>query len=283
MADGGTALRAFVVGHPVSHSLSPRLHGYWLREYGIAGTYQAVDIQPENIEAFITDLKSGVSGFVGGNVTIPYKEAAFGLADEADETARRLGAANTLSVHDGRLLASNTDGYGFLANLDASAPGWASGSGRAVVLGAGGASRAVLQALIDRGFERIDLVNRTPARAEELARRFGPKVRARTLEELSERLHGAGFFVNTSALGMTQGAVPDLDFTVMADAAVVADIVYNPLVTPFLRQAAGQGRPTVDGLGMLLHQAVPGFEKWFGRRPVVTDALRAHVLGGLTP
>jgi shikimate dehydrogenase len=273
--------RAFVTGHPVGHSRSPLIHGHWLKSHGIDGSYEAVDAAPEAFEDFIAELKSGASGFIGGNVTIPHKEAAFRLADLTEDSAKRLGAANTLWVEDGQLHAANTDGYGFLANLDQQAPGWSARAGKAVVLGAGGASRAILAGLVDRGFASIILVNRTVERAQQLAEHFGTPVEACGMDGCDQVLEGADLFVNTSALGMGGGDVPALEFERMAEGATVTDIVYVPLETPFLTQARGAGLKTADGLGMLLHQAVPGFEKWFGVRPEVTEELRARIVADI--
>jgi shikimate dehydrogenase len=272
--------RAFIIGDPVAHSRSPMIHGHWLEQKGIDGRYEPVRVVADDLPAFIDRLKSGMSGFVGGNVTIPHKEAVFALADETEEVARLIGAANTLWLDGGRLKATNTDAFGFSANLDAQAAGWNKGE-KAVVLGAGGASRAVLFALIERGFSEIVLVNRTLSRAEELAGRFGAAIRPAALPALGEALSGVDLFVNTSSLGMEGSATPDLDFTVMNEGALVTDIVYAPLVTPFLEAARSQGVATVDGLGMLLYQAVPGFEKWFGQRPEVDSALRALIVADL--
>lgn len=268
--------RAFVTGHPVTHSRSPMIHGHWLSSYGISGSYERVPVTPEDFPAFMATLRDGSSGFVGGNVTIPHKEAAFALADHVDETGRLIGAVNTLWRADGKIQASNTDAYGFAANLDAARPGWDAG-GTAVVLGAGGASRAVLHALTARGFREIRLLNRTLDRARELADRFGGGIMVAPLDALPEALSGAGLFVNTTSLGMDGSPAPEIDFSVMAGGALVTDIVYVPLETPFMAQARAMGLPTVDGLGMLLHQAVPGFEIWFGRRPEVTAELRALI------
>ena len=275
-----SARRAFVMGYPVKHSRSPIIHGYWLETLGLAGSYVRQEVSPEDFAGFISRLKSGESGFIGGSVTIPHKETAFRLADRPDTLSEELGASNTLWMEEGQLHATNTDGYGFLANLDAAAPGW-DRTGRAVILGAGGASRAIIQAVRDRGIGEIHVVNRTLARAQELADRFGPKVHAHAMEALAEVSKGAGLFVNTTSLGMDGEAAPALDFSRLANGALVTDIVYVPLVTPILRQAMDQGFATVDGLGMLLHQAVPGFEKWFGKRPVVDAELRRRILADM--
>jgi shikimate dehydrogenase len=273
--------RAFVCGYPIRHSRSPIIHGHWLKEFGIAGDYRAVEVAPDDFADFIAGLKSDKPEFAGGNVTIPHKEKAFALADEPDALASELGAANTLYREDGRLKATNTDGYGFLANLDDRAKGWDARKDIAVILGAGGASRAVIQAIRDRGFSEIHVLNRTVERAQELADRFGPKIHAAPIAALPERLRGADLFVNTTSLGMDDGESIAIDFAPMAEAGLVTDIVYVPLTTPFLQQARAQGRAVADGLGMLLHQAVPGFEKWFGRRPVVTEALRTKIVADL--
>ncbi len=231
---------------------------------------------PDDFESFIAKLKSPSAEFVGGNITIPHKERAFALADDVDETAAYIGAANTLWREDGRLKATNTDAYGFAANLDEKRPGWQD-LDTAVVYGAGGASRAVIVALVQRGFRNIHVLNRTVERAQGLADRFGATVQAHSLDALDELLHGAGLFVNTTSLGLEDETVPNIDFTRMRTGALVTDIVYVPLKTAFLQQAEEQGIATADGLGMLLHQAVPGFEKWFGVRPVVDPELRELV------
>jgi len=273
-------VNAFVTGWPVKHSRSPLIHGHWLKQFGIDGSYRAHAVTEGDFPAFIQSLKDGSSGFRGGNVTIPHKELAFRLADRPDELAEELGASNTLWMEDGLLHATNTDGHGFTANLDDRHPGW-DRSGRAVIFGAGGASRAVIQAIRDRGISEIHVVNRTLARAVELADRFGPKVHAHPVEALAEVMSGAGLFINTTSLGMEGGEVPEIDFSPLASGAVVTDIIYVPLKTPLLAQAEAQGFPIVDGLGMLLHQAVPGFEKWFGRRPVVDNVLRDLVISDM--
>ena len=278
MADSRETLtkKAFVAGFPISHSRSPLIHRTWLKRHGIVGEYHAVEVKPENFAAFISDLRTGASGFRGGNITIPHKEMAFALADAIDPVAEHIGAANTLWVEDGRVRATNTDAYGFGANLDDRAPGWANGD-IAVVYGAGGAARAVIACLIERGFGNIHVLNRTLEKAEVLADRFGNQVHAHGLGALTEVLSGAQLFVNTTSLGLGHDPAPEIDFSPMAETALVTDIVYVPLMTDFLRQAKEQGFATADGLGMLLHQAVPGFEKWFGVRPVVDAELRQIV------
>ncbi|WJH41644.1 shikimate dehydrogenase [Aliirhizobium terrae] len=269
--------KAFVTGWPIKHSRSPIIHRYWLKQHSLAGTYDAVAVAEKDFATFITSLKDGTSGFRGGNVTIPHKETAFRLSDCPDELAKELGAANTLWVEEGRVYATNTDGYGFATNLDDINAGW-DRTERAVILGAGGASRAVVQAVRDRGIGEIHVVNRTPSRAQELADRFGPKVHAHALPALSEVMTGAGLFINTTSLGMDGEESADFDFSPLRSGALVTDIVYVPLETPILKQAREQGFATADGLGMLLHQAAPGFEKWFGIRPAVDETLRAMIV-----
>jgi shikimate dehydrogenase len=270
--------KAFVTGHPVIHSRSPKIHGFWLRRYGIDGSYEAIDVAPENFSEFLTGLGEG--GFCGGNVTIPHKEAAFALAQRRDDAAEEIGAVNTLWFENGILHGGNTDAHGFAANLDEYAPGWAQ-NGPAVVLGAGGASRAVIHALKKRGVNDIRVVNRTLARAQELRDRFGEGVSAHSLAATGELLGDAGLLVNTTALGMHGNEGLAADPTRLPEHAIVTDIVYVPLETPLLAAARQRGLKTVDGLGMLLHQAVPGFEHWFGKRPQVTPELRALIIADL--
>lgn len=277
MADSReTRLRAFVAGFPIGHSRSPIIHNHWIGEFGIDGHYEALAIKPKDFQKFVAELKTG-KRYRGGNVTIPHKEAAYRLADKPDELAEELGAANTLWLEDGVIHATNTDGHGFTANLDHHKPGWDKVA-TAVILGAGGASRSVIQSLRNRGIKEIHVVNRTVDRARQLADHFGPKVHAQPMDALSEVLEDAGLFVNTTSLGMDGSEAMAIDFSPLSKNALVTDIVYVPLKTSFLAQAEEQGFSTVDGLGMLLHQAVPGFEKWFGHRPVVDQVLRQLVI-----
>ena len=268
---------AFVTGYPVKHSRSPLIHGYWLKQLGLPGSYRTHEVAPADFPAFMATLRDGQSGFIGGNVTIPHKEMAFALADRPDDLSSELGAANTVWVEDGLIHATNTDGRGFTANLDERSPGW-DDCPAAVILGAGGASRAIIQAVRDRGVKSIHVINRTKARAEELADRFGPAVHAHAMDALPEVMTECGLFINTTSLGMDGSDVPAIDFTRMKTGSVVTDIVYVPLKTPILAQAEAQGFPIVDGLGMLLHQAVPGFERWFGERPQVDATLRRIII-----
>ncbi|MGC4024878.1 MAG: shikimate dehydrogenase [Mesorhizobium sp.] len=270
--------RAFVCGHPIAHSRSPIIHNYWLEQHGLAGSYEAVDIAPTDFDAFANSLSQ--RGFVGGNVTIPHKEAAYRLVVHREAAAEQIGAVNTLWLKDGQLCGTNTDAYGFAANLDAFAPGWSNVS-VAVVLGAGGAARAIIHALQQRGIPDIRILNRTTARARELADTFGTNVSAYDLYGVDELVSDAGLVVNTTALGMDGDSGLPANPEYMPDAALVTDIVYLPLETPFLAAARQRGLRTVDGLGMLLHQAVPGFERWFGVRPAVSDELRQRVLASM--
>ncbi len=266
--------RACVVGWPVSHSLSPVIHGHWLRENGIEGEYVKAAVEPDDLAAFLLNLAN--RGFCGGNVTVPHKIEAYRLCDLRDSAATAIGAVNTLWLDEGRLAGSNTDAWGFLANLDAGAASW-DRARSAVVIGAGGAARAVIWALVQRGFEDISIVNRTRDRAEELAAAFRP-ARAFGLESLAQTLESARLVVNTSTLGMAGAPPLEIDLAHASSDATVCDIVYHPLETDLLRQARARGLMAVDGLGMLLYQAVPGFERWFGVRPVVTPELREIVL-----
>jgi len=276
----GTILRAGVVGHPVKHSRSPIIHGYWLEQFGINGRYDRYDVKPEDFSHFVKTLSE--QGLQGVNVTIPHKEAAFLALDEATERARRLKAANTLWFENGKLWGDNTDSIGFLANLDQGHPGWDINAKSALILGAGGAARAIIAGLQERNIEKITIVNRTRERAEELALMSGGQVAVAEWSKLSFQLESADLVVNTTSLGMS--GQPDLDLSLdpLGRNALVTDIVYVPLETNLLKQARLRGNPVVDGLGMLLHQAVPGFEHWFGKRPVVTDALRHLVEDHIT-
>jgi shikimate dehydrogenase len=273
-------LRACVIGWPVEHSRSPIIHRYWLAKYGIDGAYDKEAVTPDALAEFLGSL--GKRGYVGANVTLPHKEAALAAARFTDEAAVTIGAANTLWLTpDGALHAANTDAYGFMTNLDAEAPQWNEGLGAVMVLGAGGAARAVLFGLIEAGVPRILLANRTRPRADALAKVFGPSIEVIDWEKRSEALSACGLLINTTSLGMTGQAPLDIDLVALPADAVVTDIVYNPLETKLLCDARARGLTAVDGLGMLLHQAVPGFERWFGVRPEVTPELKAHVAATL--
>jgi shikimate dehydrogenase len=273
---------ACVVGWPVSHSRSPLIHGYWLKRYAIAGSYTRVPVRPEEAAGFLRDLRG--QGYVGCNVTIPHKVTAFEVADEALSAARAAGAANTLWYEDGRLLADNTDGTGFLSNVRSTVPDFKFESAVVSVLGAGGAARGIVHALVEEaGVGEIRLFNRTFARGDALGAAFAYSgvISVHDWSERSARSRGASLLINTTPLGMERSDALDLDVTVLDPACIVADIVYVPLETPLLAAARKRGLTTVDGLGMLLHQAVPGFERWFGVRPEVTEELRALIVRDL--
>ena len=271
---------AGVVGWPVAHSRSPKLHGHWLQHYRIPGAYVPLAVQPGRLAAALRGLAA--LGFAGCNVTVPHKEEALALVDHADAAARRIGAANLVVVHrDGSLHGFNTDAYGFLANLRERAPGWRADAGPAVVLGAGGAARAVVAALSDAGAPEVRLVNRTADRAQALATALGGKVRVVAWADRAAALDGAALLVNTTTQGMHGQPALDLDLSALPDAAVVTDLVYVPIETPLLAAARARGNAAVDGLGMLLHQAVPSFAAWFGVTPEVTPELRAAIAATL--
>ncbi len=257
---------ACLIGWPAAHSRSPLIHHYWLRTLGIEGGYVIEAVPPDEFKDFLFRLSH--RGFVGANVTIPHKERALALS-KPDERARAVGAANTLWFEDGELCSTNTDVEGFINNLDASAPGW-DNTEDALVLGAGGSARAVVFGLIERGIKRVHLANRTLERARALADQFGAQRVPVAWDAIGDLLPRAGLLVNTTSLGMHGQPALELDVGLLPSHAVVADIVYVPLQTPLLAAARGRGLKTADGLGMLLHQAVRGFELWFGRRPEVT-------------
>lgn len=276
MADA--AKKAFVIGHPIAHSRSPLIHGHWLSSLGLDGSYERIDVAPGDLRTFIADLSK--NGFVGGNVTIPHKEVVRELVARPSEAAELIGAVNTLWSADGILHGDNTDAQGFASNLENYQPGWSSVSS-ALVLGAGGAARAILFALVQAGIRDIRVVNRTLARAQELADRFGNGVSAHSWDDMNELATEVELVVNTTSVGMGGKGPAPLDVGILPTAALVTDIVYTPLQTPLLAAASARGLRTVDGLGMLLHQAAPGFERWFGVLPPVTDELRDLVVADL--
>lgn len=273
---------AFVIGFPISHSKSPIIHNHWLKENDLIGIYEKIEVDPQDLGQFITSFAQ--NGYRGGNVTIPHKEAVLAHVDVIHPTAKRLQAANTLWIENGKIHADNTDGYGFLANIDQNKTGWDEQDQikKSVILGAGGASRPIINGLLDRGFD-ITLTNRTKSRSEKIvdlfeAMGFQGKISALDWENRNQALANCSLLVNTTALGMTGQPELDIDLANLPQNALVTDIVYSPLKTGLLQQAEQRGNPIVDGLGMLLHQAVPGFEKWFGHRPIVTEQLRSLVL-----
>ncbi len=272
--------RVAITGWPVSHSRSPLIHGYWLKLHGVDGSYDRIAVVPDEAATFYRNLAA--SGLVGCNVTVPHKEVAAGVCDDLDAAAKAMGAVNTLWFSDdGRLQGSNTDGIGFLCNLDQEAPGWDASSGAAVVIGAGGAARAIIWALLSRRIAPVYIVNRTFAKAQDLATRFGEDSIAVSWDNMSKVMGESRLLVNTTALGMQGQPSLPIDLGNLPREALVTDAVYVPLETPLLKAARERGHRVVDGLGMLLHQAVPGFEKWFCVRPDVTSALRQLVLDDL--
>jgi shikimate dehydrogenase len=276
------APKAFVIGHPIAHSRSPLIHGHWLATLGLPGSYERIDVPPADLPAFIRGF--GERGYAGGNVTIPHKEAAFELVDETTDVARRLGAVNTLWTEpDGRIVGHNTDGAGFTAGLaDAVGPNWTEEVETALVVGAGGAARAIVAGLLDSGIGRILVANRTRERAIPLCAFAPDRITAVALAETGSVLGEADLLVNTTSLGMKGEPPLAVDLGGLREGAIVADIVYVPLETPLLADARRRGLRTADGLGMLLHQAVPGFQAWFGARPLVTPELRALLEADVT-
>ena len=264
--------RACIMGHPVGHSRSPMLHGYWLRTLGIDGSYEFADVAPEKFEEFFRGLKR--NGFVGGNITIPHKEAAFRLVDRRERAADAIGAVNTVWYEGDALIGGNTDWYGIVASLDDIHPGWDAAPGRVVVLGAGGSARASVFAFLERKHS-VAIVNRTHARAEKLAEQFGSRVSVHGFDALPALLADADVLINNTSLGMAGKPPLDLDLAPLKKSAIVYDVVYVPLETALLKAAKSAGHRTVDGLSMLLYQAVNGFSHWFGVTPKVTPEQRA--------
>jgi len=273
--------KACVIGWPISHSRSPVIHNYWLKRYGIAGSYERVPVRPEELSDFFARLAQ--RGFAGCNVTLPHKEAAFRAVRIADAATARLGVVNTVFARDGELWGTCTDGEGFVANLASGLPDWRANGRTVVILGAGGATRAIVGALVDQGSARIIIANRTRAKAEELKRDFGPRIEPRDWTEAESVISLADLLVNTTSLGMTGQPALEIDLGKLPKSAAVTDIVYTPLETDFLRRARIRGNATVPGLGMLLHQAVRGFELWFGIRPEVTADLYDLVAADIDP
>ena len=269
---------AGVIGDPIAHSKSPRLHGHWLQRYGLQGDYVPLHVETDDLETVLRSMPK--MGFVGANVTLPHKIHALKIADQVSERARLIGAANTLTfLDDGQIFADNTDGYGFMANLEQGAPDWDPTAGPALVLGAGGASRAIIVALMNAGVPQIFLSNRTRSKADDLRAEFGARITVIDWAQIGDYVNTVATLVNTTSLGMTGQPQLQLPLDGLRADTLVTDIVYTPLETPLLTQAKAAGCTTVDGLGMLLHQGVPGFERWFGQKPSVDDATRKAVLG----
>lgn len=277
MTDADKIPLAGVIGAPIAHSRSPRLHRHWLNTYGIAGYYIPMEVARGDLETVLRTLPK--MGFVGINVTLPHKEAVMTIADQITDRATLIGAANTLTFRqDGTIYADNTDGYGFIENLRAGAPNWDAKAASAAILGAGGAARAVIAALLDAGVPEIVITNRTRARADRLREDFGTRLRVVDWVQAGNIVEDAGLVVNTTSLGMIGRPELRVPLDGLRAGMVVTDLVYTPLKTHLLQTAEDVGCVTVDGLGMLLHQAVPGFERWFGQRPAVDNATRAAAL-----
>ena len=273
------APRCFVIGHPIAHSRSPLIHGEWLREHRLPGSYERIDVAPADLPAFIARLREGE--FAGGNVTVPNKEAVMALVDEISDAGRAVGAVNTLWCENGRIIADNSDVEGFLAHLDATVPGWQGKVGTALVLGAGGAARGICYGLKACGVSRIIVANRSPERATELVAALGHPLEAADWAQRGLLVGQAALIVNTTALGMHAKPALEIDLAALRPGTIVDDIVYVPLKTALLAEAERRGGVPVDGLGMLLHQAVPGFARRFGVTPQVTPALRALIEGDI--
>ena len=272
-----TAPVVAVLGYPIHHSKSPKMHGFWLEQVAVPGHYIPLEIHPDNFESALKNMPK--LGFRGANVTIPYKERALEIADFVSERAERIGAANTFYFDsDGKIHADNTDGYGFITNLKNGASHWTAKSGPAFVLGAGGAARAILDALITEDTPKIYRTNRTKERALKLAQEFGDCVKVIDWDDKNTILPDITTLINTTSLGMNGNDDLGLNFSLLTDAMTVTDIVYTPLETELLKHAKQQGCTCVDGLGMLIYQGIPGFENWFGATPVVTDELRELLL-----
>lgn len=268
--------KAGVIGWPINHSRSPLIHGYWLKKYVLSGSYEAISLSPDELGSFFRNFAE--NGYSGVNVTIPHKELVIPHLDTIDEAAKAIGAVNTIWLEDDKLQGTNTDWLGFLGNLDAGCPNWDNGAKTALVLGAGGAARGIIYALMQRGFSQIHVANRTLERAHDMYRHFGKAVSPHALDDADQWVAECDLIVNTTSLGMDKNPPLTLSLETISPDCLVTDIVYAPLETPLLAQAKNKGIKCVDGLGMLLHQAAPGFEKWFGAFPDVDDELRQIIL-----
>ena len=270
------SIKTAVIGHPISHSKSPLIHNFWIKQHGLTGTYDAVDIPCEELEAGIKSIIN--QGYIGFNVTLPHKVSIMDLCDEVDDLARSIGAVNTVTIKDGQLLGTNTDAFGFIENIKQNAPTFDFTKGKAVVLGAGGAANAIIYALLQEGVTEIVISNRTRAKAEKLQELDPQKIKIADWEARHDTLVHANIIINTTALGMISSPPLEIDLDLAPSDALVTDIVYAPLMTDLLQQAQDQGLKTVTGIGMLLHQARPGFELWHGVLPDVTEELERIVL-----
>ncbi|MCF6325861.1 MAG: shikimate dehydrogenase [Devosiaceae bacterium] len=277
--------KAFVIGDPISHSKSPVIHKFWIAKHHLSATYEAINISPQNLKKIFNEIRE--DKYIGGNVTLPHKQAAFFLCDLTTPEAKKLGAVNTIYKKNNQIIGHNTDGYGFLANLDQQVPGWDKNIQKTIVLGAGGATRAIILALINRDVSEIVILNRTLKNAENLANQFqkyskNTKLNTGYIEAFSKHAQDTDFLVNTSSIGLNNTSFVGLDLKLLPETALVHDIVYNPINTPLLCAAKNNNLKTADGLGMLLHQAAPGFEKWFGVFPKVSEELHHLVLNEIS-
>jgi len=272
-------IKACVIGWPIKHSRSPLIHQYWLKQYEILGSYEKLAVMPDGLDDFLKQI--GIDGLQGCNVTIPHKEKVFEKVLVTDPVTQKIGAVNTVYYEQGKVFGLNTDGFGFLSNLKSVLPGWNSAQKKCVIIGAGGAARAIIAVLLDDNIGQITLVNRTIEKAQNLAMHFGSLVFLEKIENLDDCLADCDLLINTTALGMIGQPPLQISLKKFPRDSVVADIVYAPLETNLLRQAKQNGNQTIDGLGMLLHQAVSGFEKWFGLRPEVTPDLRDLIIADL--
>lgn len=276
--------RAAILGYPVGHARSPLIHAFWLAELGLEGAYERREVKPGEVAAALVDMR--ITGYAGGNVTVPHKEEAFNACDATTTRARALGAVNTFWFEDGKITGDNTDGLGFVAHLDAVHPGWDAGKPDILLLGAGGAARGLILPLLERNPTSVSITNRSEERLDALLADIAdldPEVPVGGLpwDRRREALDRFGLIINTTSLGMAGQPALDLSLVSTKPGTIIADIVYVPIETPLLAEARSLGLPTLDGLGMLLHQAVPGFERWFGQRPTVSAELRAHILADL--
>ncbi len=271
-----TAIKAGVIGHPIRHSKSPIIHSYWIAQHGLDGSYEAIDIAPENLKKEVVRLIE--EGFAGFNVTLPHKQAIFDLCDDVDDTARAIGAVNTVMIKNEKLYGTNTDAFGFIENIRQSLPAFDFTKGPAVVIGAGGAARAVVYGLLQAGVPTVAISNRTEDKARDIQEMKETKIAVFPWEARAKMLQGAHLVVNSTALGMTGKEALDISLDYLSPEAAVCDIVYAPLMTPLLQAAEARGNAIVTGIGMLLHQARPAFQQWFGVLPDVTDALERIVL-----
>lgn len=274
-------IKACVIGWPIAHSRSPLIHNYWIKRHGLQGLYEKVPVEPASLERFFQTLRRG--DFVGCNTTLPHKEIAVSFVDEPDERVRRIGALNTVWLNDNKLYATSTDGPGFVSNVMDHSKGFIFSGKTVTILGAGGSARAIVDELLRQGVERVQIQNRTQERAEQLARHFGNTVTAVSTRNIQQALAITDLLINTTSQGMNNGSQMDISWEQLKPSAIVADIVYTPLVTTFLKTAETRGHVIVPGLGMLLHQAVIGFEKWFGVTPEVTPELHRLIARDIDP